>query len=195
MATLPGVPVTASRYHDYMILYTVGEGCSAVVDGAPPGPMGRLFTVPPHIATKVPYEAGRFLLQHKAYTGVVRVNETEKEDGSGTLRDIDTAKAESAALLHTEDARRWRDYITYIIEDKLNNKKVVPPTPDAILSVMERNPDFRLEHYGINIQGQAPASASGDVAELKKLVQAQAKQIADLTATLNDAIGGPPKRK
>lgn len=205
MATIPGVPVTAQHYHDYMILYSAGDEVNAVVDGAPPGPNGRLFTVEPGKAVKVPYEAGRFILNHYAYTGVVRVREIENPDGSGTTRDIDAAKIESAALLEQEDARRWRDYITYIIEDKLNNKKVVPPTPPAILSIMERR-GYKLEDFGINIPGQAGEKSSGaelaalksqnadltqKLATLTDLLTKQSSQVAELSAKLNEALGEP----
>ena len=209
MATLPGVPVTAQNYHDYMILLTVGDEVSAVVDGAPPGPNGRCFTVEPNKAVKVPYEAGRFLLNHYAYTGVVRVKEVENPDGSGTTRDIETAKLESAALLEQEDARRWRDYITYVIEDKLNNKKVVPPPPEAIKRIMDRR-GYRLEDFGINVPGQAGEKSSGaELAELKaqnadltkklatltELLTGQASRTAELEAKLNDALGEPEPEK
>lgn len=209
MSTLPGVPVIAQNYHDYMVLLTVGDEVSAVVDGAPPGPNGRCFTVEPNKAVKVPYEAGRFLLNHYAYTGVVRVKEVENADGSGTTRDIETAKTESALLLEQEDARRWRDYITYVIEDKLNNKKVVPPPPEAIKRIMDRR-GYKLEDFGINVLGQAGEKSSGaEVAALKAanadlsdklskltdLLTSQASRTAELEAKLNEALGEPEPEK
>src|ERR1700728_4163360 len=95
-------PVQALKYHDYMWLYTEGERVEVVVDGAPPGPNGRLFTIEPGKATKVPHEAGRFILEHIGYTGVVRVDEKDREDGTGT--DLDIAKAKDESMKRFEEA-------------------------------------------------------------------------------------------
>lgn len=180
MATLPGMTVTAARYSDYMWLYTEGEPVDAVVDGAPPGPMGRLFHIEPMKATKVPYEAGRFILDHLGYTGVVRVTESDRPDGTGTDLDIQSAKAESLSKFETEDARRWREYVEYCITDKVNNKRAVPATPDSIKRLIERR-GYRLADYGIAPVGEPQPRDTAIVA-----LQAQ---IADLTAKLNDALG------
>lgn len=178
--TLPGMGGAAFRYHDYMILYTEGEEVCAVVDGAPPGPDGRKFTVSPGKAIKVPYEAGRFILDHLAYTGVVRVNETDKADGTGTEFDIAGAKAESLAKFAEEDARRWREYVQYCVEDKINNKKAVPATPDSIKRIIARR-GYHLADFGI-----APIGEQQPQDNALKAMQAQ---IAELTAKLKDALG------
>lgn len=178
--TLPGGPVTAFNYHNHMILYTEGEEVIAVVDGAPPGPDGRKFTVTPGKAVKVPWEAGRFILEHLGYTGVVRVNETEKADGSGTEYDIEAAKVESLAKFEEEDAKRWANYIEYCITDKVNNKRAVPATPDTIKRIMARR-GYRLGDYGI-----APV---GEIAPKDAAMEALQKQVAELTAKLKDALG------
>lgn len=186
MATMPGAAVVAFKYNDYMILYTEGEPVDAVVDGAPPGPSGRLFHVEPGKAVKVPYEAGRFILDHLGYTGVVRVREIEREDGTGTEFDIAAAKAESEAKFEDEDARRWREYVEYCITDKMNNKKAVPATPDSIKRIMERR-GYNLGDYGI-----APV---GEKQPRDRVIEQLQAQIAALTAKLNDALGDPAPKK
>lgn len=175
---LPGAASTAFRYHDYMILYTEGEEVCCVVDGAPPGPDGRKFTVTPGKAIKVPYEAGRFILDHLAYTGVVRV--TEIEGDTGTTYDIAAAKTESLAKFEEEDARRWREYVEYCITDKINNKKAVPATPDSIKRIIARR-NYRLADFGI-----API---GEIQPQDSAMKAMQAQIAELTAKLKDALG------
>jgi hypothetical protein len=182
--TVPGQTVTAAHYQDYQILYTEGEEVVCVVDGAPPGPDGRKFTVTPGKAVKVPWEAGRFILEHLGYTGVVKVNETQTE--TGTTYDITTAKAESLAKFEEEDARRWRDYVTYCIDDKINNKKAVPATPDAIKRLIARR-GYRLSDFGI--------SPVGEVQPRDAAMEAMQKQIAELTAKLNEALGDPAPAK
>lgn len=191
--TLPGGPVTAFRYHDYMLLYTEGEEVCCVVDGAPPGPDGRKFTVTPGKVVKVPYEAGRFILDHLGYTGVVRVNESEKADGTGTEYDVAGAKAESLAKFEAEDARRWREYVEYCITDKINNKRVVPATPDTIKRLIARR-GYRLGDYGIAPVGEISARDSS-VDELMAANKALQAQVAELAAKLNDALGEPAPAK
>lgn len=173
-------------YRDFVWLYTEGETVCAVVDGAPPGPEGRKFTIEPGKAKKVPWEAGRFLLEHLGYTGVVRVRETDREDGTGTDLDIESAKIESAEKLLGEDERRWQDYVRYCIDDKINNKRVVPPTPDSIKRIMARR-GYKLEDFGIQPAGEA-APADTRIAQLQKMVK-------DLTAKLNDALGEPKQEQ
>lgn len=184
--TLPGQTVTPSRYQDYMILYTEGDEVVAVVDGAPPGPDGRKFTVTPGKAIKVPWEAGRFILEHLAYTGVVRVRETDKADGTGTEYDIESAKAESLAAFEVADEKRWAAYVEYCVTDKINNKKAVPATPDSIKALIKRR-GYRLSEFGITPVGES-APADNRIAELTKLV-------ADLKAQLDDALGNTPPAK
>lgn len=180
MSTMPGATITAQRYHDYQWLYTAGDEVVAVVDGAPPGPEGRKFTVTPGKAVKVPWEAGRFILEHLGYTGVVKVNETDRPDGTGTDLDIEAAKTESMAKFEESDARRWADHIRYCIDDKINNKRAVPETPDAIKRIIARR-GYRLSDYGI--------TPVGELAPRDSALEAMQKQIAELTAKLKDALG------
>jgi len=177
---MPGATVIAARYHDYQWLYTEGEEVCQTVDGAPPGPDGRKYTVKPGKAVKVPYEVGRFFLEHLAYTGVVKVNETEREDGTGTDLDVATAKTESLAKFEAEDQRRWREYVEYCITDKINNKRAVPATPDSIKALIKRR-GYRLADYGI-----APV---GEVQPRDEAMAQLQAQVAELTAKLNDALG------
>lgn len=183
--TLPGGASTPFRYHDYMILYTAGEKVEVVVDGAPPGPMGRLFVVEADKPIKVPYEAGRFILEHLAYTGVVRVTETDRADGTGTEYDVASARTESLKQFEAEDARRWREYIEYCITDKINNKKAVPATPDAIKRIIARR-NYRLSDFGIapvgEIQPQdtAVAALTAQLAEMKALLEKQSAKLKEL---------------
>lgn len=145
-------------YRDYMWLYTAGDKVEAVVDGAQPGPNGRLFEVIPGKPVKVPWEAGRFILAHMSYTGVVRVNEKDREDGSGTDLDIAGAKKASLALFEEADKRRWRDYVQYVIDDKINNKRVVPPPPDTIKAIMDRR-GYKLTDFGVTVPGEMNPTA------------------------------------
>ena len=158
-------------FRDYMFLYTAGEEVAAVVDGAPVGPDGRLFKIPTGKAVRVPWEAGRFILDHMGYTGVVRVNEKDREDGSGTDLDLKTARMESLAKFEGADQERWRNYVQYVIDDKINNKRVIPPPPDGIKRIMQRR-GYRLEDFGINVPGTqttAPATSSpADIEAIKE---------------------------
>jgi hypothetical protein len=186
--TVPGQSLTAAHYQDYMILYTDGEEVRCTVDGAPPGPNGRLFIVPTGKATKVPWEAGRFILDHLAYTGVVRVNEVNNEDGTGTTYDLEFAKAESIERFKEADQKRWEDYITYCVTDKLSNPRgpqPIPPTPDSIKNVMKRR-GYKLSDYGITTVGEVRTIAGSD--EIKLLRE----QVAALTARLAEALGDDP---
>jgi len=166
-----------------MILYTEGDEVIAVVDGAPPGPDGRKFTVTPGKAIKVPWEAGRFILEHLAYTGVVRVKETDKPDGTGTEYDVESARAESLLAFEAADEKRWAAYVEYCITDKINNKKAVPATPDSIKALIKRR-GYRLADYGI-----APV---GEMAPVDTRIADLTKMIADLKAQLDDALGNTP---
>lgn len=189
MATAPGTIVSGARYHDYMWLYTEGETVCQTVDGAPPGPMGRLYTVEPGKAVKVPYEAGRFFLEHLAYTGVVRVTETERADGTGTDLNIAKAKAESLAKFEEEDSRRWREYVEYCVTDKINNKRAVPATPKAIKDLIERR-GYRLADYGIAPVGEIQPVDAG-IAALKVQNAQLQQQLDELTAKLGDLLDEP----
>lgn len=136
MATMPGASVSPYNYRSQMRLYSAVEKVEAVVDGAPPGPEGRKFTVEPGKVATVPWEAGRFILEHLAYTGVVRVDEVETDNG--VLFDVDKAKAESERLLRHFDEQRYQRYIDDMVTDYMNQKKPVPRPPEAIMKIMQR---------------------------------------------------------
>ena len=182
-------------YRDYMWLYTAGDKVEAVVDGAQPGPNGRLFEIPPNKAVKVPWEAGRFILAHLAYTGVVRVKETDREDGSGTDLDLASAKKASLALFEEEDARRWRDYVQYVINDKLDNKKVVPPPPPPIKALMERR-GYRLTDFGVTVPGDINPTAPSlnEMATLRQENHELKLQVSELLSKFNAVFGEDEKK-
>lgn len=191
--TVPGQTTIAQGYHDYVWLYTDGEEVCQVVDGAPPGPEGRKYTVPVGRAVKVPREVGRFFTEHLGYSGVVIVHEADRADGTGTDLDLASAKEESKAKFVEGDELRWQQYMGYVMW-KLEKKEIVPPPPDTILRLMKRR-GYKLTDYGIIIPGAAGggdpamASAQHQIAELTRLV-------GELKAQLDDALGNPaPKAK
>jgi hypothetical protein len=168
-ATIPGVQVMASTYHDTMVLYTATDEVRAVVDGARPGANGRLFIVPPGKPTKVPFEAGRFILEHLGYTGVVRVEEQETE--TGVTWDVDKAKEESLAKSEEQDTKRLSQFVSDMVTDFVQRNKPVPAPPESIMRIIERR-KFDLKKYGIRPIGFAdPAQeqADGLAAENKNL--------------------------
>lgn len=188
-ATVYAPGVRPSDYRDYMWLLTAGDKVECVVDGAPPGPNGRLFIVEPGKAKKVPWEAGRFILNHLAYTGVVRVNEIDREDGTGTDLDIDGARAESLANFAEGDARRWRDYVQYVIDDKIGNKKVVPPMPESIVAIAKRR-GYRLSDH-VNANELLSKDRDDETKTLQKMVKELMTKNEELTAQVRELIGEP----
>src|SRR6266852_2404952 len=112
----PGLPMTAAmNYGKTMVLYTAGDKVEAVVDGAPVGPMGRLFIVEPNDPAEVPWEAGRFILEHLGYTGVVKVDEIVTIDAKGRRTgieyDTDKAHQESEQKLLMFDQQIWQQFV------------------------------------------------------------------------------------
>jgi hypothetical protein len=163
----PGMPATAPlHYTSTMVLYSAIDRVAAVVDGAPAGPSGRLFVVEPGRPTKVPYEAGRFILEHMAYTGVVRVEEVTTYDADGNETgiqyDVESAKADSADKSAASDEVRFRQYVSDCMEDYIARKdgksKVPPPPSEAILRIIERR-GYKLEDYGIKPLGYKDPNA------------------------------------
>lgn len=137
------------NYGESMVLFTSGDRVEAVVDGAPAGPNGRLFIIEPNKPKKVPYEAGRFILEHLAYTGVVRVNEKETE--KGVDYDLETAQIESMMLLEQMDNTRFRAYVDGVVQDYIMNpkgRKSVPEPPKPIKDIIKRR-GYDLKAYGI----------------------------------------------
>lgn len=146
---LPGQTVIPRTYGERMVLFTAGEKVEAVVDGAPPGPNGRLFIIQPGKPQQVPYEAGRFILEHLAYTGVVRVD--EKETATGIEYDIKGAEKASKALLEASDAERFRRFVDSMVQDYIMNPKGTKPVPEpseTIKAIIKRR-GYNLKDYGI----------------------------------------------
>ena len=184
MATVPGSIVSARGYGDYMWIITFGEPHVTVVDGARPGPRGRVYGCDEiGKAIKVPAEAGRFLTEHCAYTGIVQVQEIDRPDGTGTDLNITAAREESEAKFKQGDEDRWQQYMGYVMW-MMEQKRIIPPPPPGIAALMERR-KYRLKDYGIDIMGQAGQPSSGnEIAELKALVKALTEQVADSRALI-----------
>lgn len=199
---LPGAVVIPKNYGEAMVLYSAVDRVEAVVDGAPAGPNGRLFIIDPGKPKKVPYEAGRFILEHLAYRGVVRVNETETD--SGIDYDVEGAKAESLKLTEAMDYQRFMDYVQHVVTDYLNQKKPAPRTPDAILTIINRR-GFDLKKYGIfplgereSEQQEKMAKLAAENAEKDKSIaelQRQMTDLANLVASLKGEESAPKKGK
>lgn len=188
MATIPGAPIVASHYGESMVLYSEGLRVEAIVDGAPPilddpkgdpdKHSGRTFVIPIGKATKVPYEAGRFILDHLGYTGVVRVDVKESETGS--KYDIEKAKRESAEKLKRGDEIMFKSWLTGVIDDFVKRNKPVPAPEGSILAIIERR-GYDLRKYGITPIGWGEKAADEEKADLKRqLAELQAK-VAELT--------------
>jgi len=167
------------RYGESMVVFSAVNSIECVVDGAPVGKTGRLFTVPAGKAVKVPYEAGRFILDHLSYKGVVRVDETETE--TGIEYDIDKAKKESLALTATEDDKRFQQYVTDVVTDYLNQKKPAPRVPAAIQEIIDRR-GYDLTKYGIFPLGQKETEQQNKMAALEADNKTKDQQLADLQA-------------
>lgn len=191
---LPGQSIIGKHYGEAMVLFTAGDAVETVVDGAPVGPEGRLFRIAPGRPKKVPYEAGRFILEHLAYTGVVRVEETETD--TGIEYDIEGAKKASLALLEKQDNARFQVYVASVVEDYISKNKPVPPPSPPILAIIERR-GFDLKKYGIKPIGWSDPE--------KERMDAQAKENADLKdellalrnqmAALSAQVAGESKKK
>jgi hypothetical protein len=191
MSTMPGAVIIPKTFGQAMVLFTAGDRVEAVVDGAPAGPNGRLFIIEPNKAHKVPYEAGRFILEHLPYTGVVRVEETESD--TGTTYDIEKAKQESLALLAQEDKRRFDQYVRDCVSDYIANPKGAKPVPapsGPILAIIKRR-GYDLKSYGIVPLGWETPDKDGGVTALAAENAALKQSLADLTARVN-AMSTPP---
>lgn len=178
MATNPGAPVVAAHFGDTMVLYSEHERVEAVVDGAPPRENGRLFVVEPGKPTKVPYEAGRFMLEHLGYTGVVRVNITESD--TGTTYDVKTARKESDAKLAEQDHLRFQRWVSSMVEDYVKRSKPVPAPDDAIQRVIDRR-GYDLKKYGIVPIGWAESEKVDEAQVLREQVAKLTQQVQQLT--------------
>jgi len=180
---LPGQTVIPKTYGERMVLYTSGDPVECIVDGAPVGPNGRLFKIQPGKAQQVPYEAGRFILEHLAYTGVVRVDEKETE--TGIEYDVEGAKHASLALLETMDRTRFEQYCRDCVSDYIahpNGAKPVPQPPAPILAILKRR-GWDLKSRGIiPIGWEVPAKDDPRVDDLTR-------QIAQLRELLAEREG------
>lgn len=129
------------------LVYTAKEdGTAMVVDGAPPGPLGRLFKIPGLSVVEVPEEAAVQLCLHRAYDGVVRV--TSIRSRTGTTFDVEKAHAESVELLKKQDDLRWARWVNDSVEDYIKRSKPVPPPPKPIIEIIKRR-GFKPENFGI----------------------------------------------
>jgi hypothetical protein len=176
---LPGQTVIPKSYGERMVLFTSGDPVACVVDGAPAGPNGRLFKITPGKPQQVPYEAGRFILEHMSYTGVVRVD--EKATDTGIEYDIDGAKAASLALLETMDQQIFNDYVSGVVTDYVQQKKPVPQPASRILAIIKRR-GYDLKRFGIvPIGWEEPQKDDPRVEDLQNQLAQMRAQLAQLT--------------
>src|SRR5215471_3904203 len=153
MVSNPGLPMTAGlHYTEFVIMYTACDEVCCTVDGAPPGKDGRKFTIPINKPVRVPWLAGKFMLDHYGYTGGVQVREIEQtdEDGNviGVTYDTESARAESLAKGVEQDQIRWQRFVTDMVEDFVKRSKTVPPPPEAIVKIIERR-GYKMQDFGI----------------------------------------------
>lgn len=181
MGTLPGAAVIPRHYGEAMVLYSAEEEVVVVVDGAPPdmyGHEGRKFTIKPGKPTKVPYEAGRFILDHFLYTGVVRVLETETE--SGVSYDVERAKRESAELLKAEDHSRFMRFVNDAVDDYIKRNKPVPPPSPAMLDIIKRR-GYDLKKFGITPIGWEEPEKDARLEQMASEIKALKEMLEDAT--------------
>jgi hypothetical protein len=174
MGTIPGAVVIPAHFGESVILYSEVERVEVVVDGAPAGPDGRLFTIEPGHPKRVPYEAARFILDHFGYTGVVRVNVVETD--SGTTNDLATARRESIEKIKMADDMRFRAWVASVVEDYIRKNKPVPQPDDAIMRVIERR-GYDLKQYGIVPVGWAEKEKADELDALRAQVKALEKKL------------------
>src|SRR5215469_4163784 len=161
---LPGMQVTASHYHDSVVLYSHENRVECVVDGAPPGKLGRLFIVEPGKPQRVPFEAGRYILEHLSYTGVVRVREEETDEG--IKYDVKGALEESLALTERMDKERFERYVSDAVDDYVKRNKPVPQPPPAIMKIIEKR-GYDLRQYGITPIGWKEPDKDARITQLE----------------------------
>jgi hypothetical protein len=175
-------------YQGVGFVYTAYDGPDIVamtVDGAPPGPLGRLFIVPPDEVTEMPEVAVRELTRHLSYYGVVEVK-TIKQKYSIDF-DIPNARIESLALIEQMDKMRFEMYVNDVITDRVSKNKIVPPPPPQIKQIMNRR-GWNLEAYGIKPMGaledkrdEALAAANMKILQLERLIkQALGRDVIEL---------------
>lgn len=183
----PGLPMTAPlHYSSTVVLYTAVDPIEVIVDGAPPGPNGRLFKIPTGKPVKVPHEAGRFIIEHLGYTGVVRVREEEQKDKDGNVigitYDVESAKIESLEKTKQMDEVRWHQFISDMVEDFVKKNKPVPPPPEAINRIIKRR-GYRMQDFGVK-----PIGFKDPVDEMNAARDAENKELKDQVADLNSKL-------
>lgn len=173
--TLPGQTVIPKGYGEAVVLYSE-SGCSAVVDGAPPGPNGRNYIIPAKKPTKVPFEVGRHLLNNDQfpYLDVVKVDELETE--AGVSYDVAKAKSESMERGKQSDELAFKRYISDAVTDYVKNNKPVPQPPDNILRIIERR-GYDLKRFGITPIGWENPDKDKRVADLEAQVARLIEQL------------------
>lgn len=188
----PGLPMTSSaHYSEHVIMYTATWPVACVVDGAPPGKNGRLFTVPVGKPTKVPFLAGKFMLDHYGYTGIVQVMEYEQHDEEGNVigvtYDVETAHKESLEKGREQDEIRFMQWVTDMTTDYINRadgkQKVPPPPPEPIRLIIERR-NYKMQDYGIKPIGYRDPIDEMNEARDRENAHLKA-QVADLNSKLN----------
>lgn len=167
--------------------YDGKEVVAMVVDGAPPGPLGRLFVVPPNEVVEVPDIAGNELIHHKGYLGVVRVNVIKSK--TGIEYDIEQAVRDSSAAIEEADLRRWEQYVASLIEDRVSKQKAVPPPPQSMREIMARR-GWTLESYGIKPMGTAEQNQSAAMTALQAENAALKSEISDIKKMLEGLTEG-----
>lgn len=193
MLSNPGQPMTAAmHYGKTMVLYTAQEAVQAVVDGAPPGPNGRLFIVEVGDPTEVPWEAGRFILDHLGYTGVVKVDEipvtNERGKKVGVEYNVEKAHADSLEAGRLHDEARWARFISDMMDDYVSRRdgkqKAVPQPPAPMQRIMERR-GYKLSDYGIKPLGfEDPTVLANDA------MKAENADLKARLARLEKLVGG-----
>jgi hypothetical protein len=175
---LPGQQFAPRNFGDQMVLFSALNRVEAVVDGAPVGKFGRLYIVEPQKPVRVPYEAGRFILEHLTYTGVVRVREEESDEG--VKYDVKSAVEESLKLTEEQDKARFERYVAGVVDDFVKKNKPVPQPDPAILAIIERR-GYDLKDYGINPIGWKEPDKDARVSQLETMLKAMQEQIESLS--------------
>lgn len=180
---LPGQAIIPRSYGERMVLFTAADRVEAVVDGAPAGPRGRLFIIEPNKPTSVPYEAGRFILEHLSYTGVVRVEERQSVDEEGNVTgiayEIEQAKKDSLVLSAQMDRSRFDQFVRDCVTDYISNPKgakPVPQPPEAIMRIIERR-GYDLKKFGIVPIGWEEPEKDKRLTDLENLVKHLTSQL------------------
>jgi hypothetical protein len=179
------------HYTEFVIMYTACDEVCCTVDGAPPGKDGRKFTVPVGKPVKVPWLAGKFMLDHFQYTGVVQVMEHEQLDDDGNVigvsYDVEDARVRSLELGREQDEVRFMRWVSDMTQDYVNRadgkQKVPPPPPDCIKRIIERR-NYKMQDYGIKPIGfRDPIDEMNEARDSENAMLKA--QVADLNSKIN----------